>query len=419
MQRREFFKLAGLAGFSVIPAAGASFGQPATRKYNGRFFVLVNAGGGWDPTLLCDPKGRANEMDNDPINMYLTDEILSAGNIRYAPVGGNQAFFDKYYQQLLVLNGVDMKTNGHDSGNRHCWSGSLNEGFPSFGAFIAANEGQTLPMSYLSFGGYDETAGVVARTRSGNVNALQRLAYPDRMNLEDETSTFHSGKAAELILSTRSAREETLLTTQRLPRVRNSMSLLFAGRSGSNELRLLQEYLPENLSQSNLERQAQLALAAYRAGICVAVNINTGGFDTHGNHDAQHVPRLQTLLEGIDFLWEEAQRQNVADKLVVVMGSDFGRTPGYNDGQGKDHWSIGSYMLMGDGIVGNRVIGATTAGQEPRTIHPGSLSLDDDGIRIDPSHVHAALRELAGVHGSDLATEWPVSPEEKLTGLLG
>lgn len=419
MQRRDFFKLAGLAGFSVIPFASADGTNPSLREYTGRFFVLVNAAGGWDPTLLCDPKGRVTENDPDPVNMYFVDEILTAGNIRYAPVGANQAFFDKYYQQLLVLNGVDMQTNGHDSGARNCWSGSLNEGFPSFGAFVAANAGQTLPMSYLSFGGYDETAGVVARTRSGNVNALQRLAYPERINTNDENSTFHSAKALELIEATRKEREQSQLAAQRLPKLRNAMSLLFAGRTGANELKMLQEYLPDQLSNVNLERQAQLALAAYRAGISVAVNINTGGFDTHGNHDAQHIPRLQTLLEGVDFLWEEAARQGVADKMVVVVGSDFGRTPGYNDGQGKDHWSIGSYLLMGSGITGNRVIGATDDRQAPRNIDPGSLAVSDGGTRLHPEHVHAALRQLAGFDGSDLATAWPMAPETKINGLLG
>ncbi|TPV93807.1 MAG: DUF1501 domain-containing protein [Myxococcales bacterium FL481] len=420
MERRDFLKLAGLAGFSVVPFASADDDrrQPS-RSYAGPFFVMVNAAGGWDPTLLCDPKGRLTETDPDPINEYFVDEILTAGNIRYAPVGGNQAFFDKHFQRLLVLNGVDMQTNGHDSGARNCWSGSLNEGFPSFGAFVAAHHGPTLPMSYLSFGGYDETAGIVARTRSGNVNALQRLAYPERINTNDEESTFHSPRALQLIEQTRRSREQAQLAGQRLPRLQGAMNLLFAGRTGANELKLLQEYLPDQLSNVNLERQAQLAVAAYRAGISVSANISMGGFDTHGNHDAQHIPRLQTLLEGVDFLWEEAGRQGVADRLVIAVGSDFGRTPGYNDGQGKDHWSIGSYMLMGSGVVGNRVIGATDDRQGLRTIDPGSLAVVDGGARIMPEHVHAALRQLAAIDQTELAAAWPVAPETPLPGLLG
>ena len=54
-----------------------------------------------------------------------------------------------------------------------------------------------------------------------------------------------------------------------------------------------------------------------------------------------------------------AEELKIRDKLVVVVQSEMGRTPNYNKGNGKDHWSIGSIMFMGPGIRGNRVIGAT------------------------------------------------------------
>ncbi len=50
----------------------------------------------------------------------------------------NTDFFTKYASRLLVLNGVDMATNNHDAGARATWSGRLPEGFPSFGALVAA-----------------------------------------------------------------------------------------------------------------------------------------------------------------------------------------------------------------------------------------------------------------------------------------
>jgi hypothetical protein len=273
MNRREFFKLASLAGLAVIPSSsiadpGISGKPPLPAAYEGAFWIFVNAGGGWDPTLLCDPKGRVNEEQVDPVNMYFVDEILSAGAINYAPIGYNDVFFQKYYQDLLIINGIDMQTNGHDSGSRNTWSGKLNEGFPSLAALIAANFGPELPMSYLSFGGYDATAGLVARTRAGNVNAL-------------------------------------------------------------------------------------------------------------------------------------------------------GRTPHYNDTNGKDHWSVTSMMLMGQGIAGNRVIGGTTDDFQPRAVNPGSLAIDDGGVRIEPQHIHYELRKLAGVTDNEFATLFPLVPADEMSGLLG
>ena len=424
MNRRDFFKLAGLAGLTLIPGASATAEggiiPPTPRAYEGTFWIFVNASGGWDPTMLCDPKGRANEEEQDPVNTYLTSDILTAGNINYAPLGYNDTFFQKYYQDLLVINGLDMQTNGHDSGSRHTWSGRLVEGFPSIAALIAANAGPELPMSYLSFGGYDLTAGLVARTRSGNTNALGRIAYPDRVDPQDANNRFHSTRAAELIQEARDGRRATQELTASLPREQVAMNQMFTATEGANELKLLQQYLPAELATDNvLRRQAQVALAAYRAGISISVNLNMGSFDTHGDHDNLQGMRLTTLLEGIDAIWQEAEAQQVAENVVVVVGSDFGRTPSYNANNGKDHWSVSSMMLMGKGISGNRVIGATTARHQPLLIDPQSLGVSESGIRVQPQHVHHELRKLAGIADGEFAQMFPLTPDQPLDGLLG
>ena len=155
-----------------------------------------------------------------------------------------------------------------------------------------------------------------------------------------------------------------------------------------------------------------LALASYKAGITVSATLSAGGFDTHGNHDANHIPALGRIWDGVDFLMEEAQRLDIADKVVVVIGSDFGRTPGYNGTNGKDHWSITSMMLMGAGIRGNRVIGSTTERHHPNTIDPTTLGVVEDGIRITPGQVHLQLRKLAEVHGTELDTAYPLREDD-------
>ncbi|MCH9686913.1 MAG: twin-arginine translocation signal domain-containing protein, partial [Deltaproteobacteria bacterium] len=205
MDRRNFLKLASAAGLSVVsPVVYGERGlkQPPKNSgapYEGILWLFVNAAGGWDPTSLCDPKGAAFMDEPDRMNNYLTDEIMTEGNISYAPVAGNQAFFEAQGHRTMVVNGIDMLTNGHDAGNRHTWSGRLAEGHPSMAATLAASFGVEQPLAYLTFGGYSETAGQVARTRSGNINVLQRLAYPSRMNPDDETTSFHNERAQELI----------------------------------------------------------------------------------------------------------------------------------------------------------------------------------------------------------------------------
>ena len=86
--------------------------------YTGTYWIFMHANGGWDPTHLCDPKGRENANENDPMGRFLKGDIRTAGNINYAPLGDDgtalDAFFQEHYQRLLVINGMDTGTNGHD-----------------------------------------------------------------------------------------------------------------------------------------------------------------------------------------------------------------------------------------------------------------------------------------------------------------
>jgi len=426
MDRRNFLKIASTVGLSVV--SPVVYGERGLKEpprnsyapYAGTLFLFVSADGGWDPTSFCDPKGAAYAEDPARMNNYLTEEILTAGNINYAPVGGNQAFFEKYYQDLLVINGMDMLTNGHDQGQRHTFSGRLAEGYPAHAAFLAAAFGVEQPLAFLSFGAYSETAGLVARTRSGNINVLQRLAYPSRMDPDLEETSFHSPAAQEIIARAQKDREVALLENQGLPRIRQAMSTLFTSRSGSNELKRLTEYLPETFSDNPIGSQGQLAIAAFRAGVCVSANLSIGGFDTHGMHDQNHIPQLQTLFEGVDVIMQEAEAQGVADRVFIAMGSDFGRSPGYNDGNGKDHWPVTSMMFMGKGVTGNRVVGGSTYRHEPLGLNFSTLETDESPTakHIEPGHVCQAIRQLAGLGESELAAAFPIE-NEVISGLFG
>lgn len=416
MDRRDFLKLAGMAGLGVAVGLPSSRRADAADPYTGPLFCFVNAGGGWDPTLLCDPKGAASDDDPDAINRtFLTSQIEQAGNISYAPIDGIREFFQTHYQDVLVVNGIDCQTNSHDTGTRNTWAGTLTDNRPAFAALFAAAVAPNAPMAFITNGGYDQTAGLIAATRTGNLDAIRRAAYPNMVNVNDPDNTpfYHSEETSARITAARNARNESLLARQRLPRIQNALSTLYAARTGSNELKKLTEILDGiEFEQANLRRQAQFIMAAYQAGICVAANLSIGGFDTHGNHDNSHIPQLQELMDGVGFLKDLAASQ-IAGNIVIVVGSDFGRTPMYNDGNGKDHWSISSMLFMGKGITGNRVIGATDEGQNALTVNEAG-ALDESGFRIHNGHIHKELRRLAGIEDNAVMAAAPISEEETL-----
>lgn len=418
--RREFLYRAGLAGLCVMGPRATAFAQaePTPAAYTGPFWVFINANGGWDPTDLCDPKGRPNSTTTDAVNTYLTSDIRTAGAITYAPHVGLDTFFNKYASRLLVIRGIDLSTNGHGEGLRHTWSGKLPDGNASLAALIAATYAPQLPTSFLTAGGYDVTGGKVGATRIGNPDLLTNIAYPNRMRNQrmqgaNEPPSFHAEHARARIEAVRSKRLQRLIAGQRLANVRRSMSQLYTAGFDQDTLRRVAEFLPDPLADDRFQSQAQIAIAAYKAGATISMSAGFGGFDTHGNHDQQHIPQLVDMMANVDFLMTEAERQGVGDRVVMVVSSEMGRTPRYNAGNGKDHWSITSLMMMGPGITGGRVIGATTADVEAMAVIPETLvpvsAKDERGVVITPAHIHQELRTLAGVSDA-FQREYPIYP---------
>lgn len=414
MNRRGFLKWVSATGMTLVLPRVSGAADTDSLWDTPRFWVTVHAGGGWDPTALCDPKGRKNENIENPINLYFTDEIVSVGAFQLAPIAGHKEFFEKYLQQLVVLNGVDCATNSHDAGTRNTWSGKLTEGYPAFSALYAATAAPSYPMALITNGGYDVTAGLVAATRVGNPDALAKLAYPNRSDVNDPAAWFQHPEVFDQMKAAREARLSRSLEQQGLPKVFHGHSMLALAREGDAPLESLMANLPLELDTSNnpLKRQAQVAVAAFKAGLSVAANLTMGGFDTHGNHDESHYPKLQALLAGVDFLWATAEASGIADRMGVIIGSDFGRTPWYNGGKGKDHWSITSMIVMGAHVRGNRVIGGTDDEFKPLRIDPKTLQLSDKGIRITPEHIHKALRIREFLDPSPLGAQYPLNVEE-------
>ncbi len=446
MNRRRFLKIAGLTGLAVMAPVGLRPGSAAPGKYEGPFWITLDAGGGWDPTLLCDPKGGVADDKSSVNQSYTKGEIGSAGAFKYAPMGYTAAgvevmtakkFFDKHHGRLMALNGVDTTTNNHDAGSRTIWSGQLAEGYPSLAAMIAADAATKigLPMAYLSSGGYDATAGLISLTRIANIDALQRIAYPNVMDPNSADSpSYHSQPTASRIAKAQSERLAAMQKKQTLPALAGGMGSLFLARESNDGLVALGEALKGKEIVSiddfpdlaaipggeryrvddlrRLMRQAEIATIAFKAGVAVSANLSINDFDTHNDNDNRQSRQLGQLLRGLDYLFAQLDALGLADKTYVLVGSDFGRTPSYNNENGKDHWNITSMLLSGPKIPKDKVIGSTDDGFVPKAINAGTLKEDAGGLRIESKHIHRALRKVAGLAGGELDKQFPLPGED-------
>jgi len=308
-----------------------------------RFWITVNASGGWDPTLLIDPKGDRPRADGrGPVNNYSEDAITMAGNIPFAggypegvePPNGDSPghlanFFARHHNHLLVINGIDTQTNNHDAGSRFVWSGKIETGYPSFTALVAADAAPSELLAFISNDGYDFTASLVAPVRVGSDDVFRQLAFPNAGrpgSPPDKRLPYFIDELYSEIEVARRARLQRLQNRESLPLRQRRLQELYTARSGDNNLHRLVEALPDEPSRA-LMGQAEIAVAAFATGVAVSANLSMGGFDTHGNHDQNHYRRMTELLVGIDHLWEQIEQHGLQDKITVVVGSDFGRTP--------------------------------------------------------------------------------------------
>jgi len=412
MDRRDFFKLAGLTGLCV---AAPGIRSARAEGIQGPFFVQVQALGGWEPTMLCDPKGALNKT-------YSDGDILTAGNIPYAPVGAQwNAFFQTNAHRMVVINGVDVQSNNHEAGLRYSTSGRLGVGNPNIGAMVAGHHARHLPMSYLSFGGYEETQGLIAQTRDVDKERLTAIIHPGRIQPNNPASEhYHAPKARTFIEKAREERLNRLHQHMRLPKLDHSVNSLLSSNVSAENLAKLSSLLP-TLDAANEKGRVQLAVAAYLAGIGSSANFVTTpalGFDTHANHDVLHGAAMGKLLDLVNFIWQTVDEAGIADQTVMLITSDFGRTPMYNANNGKDHWPITSMIVVSEvpQFQGNVVHGLTDEGHNAIPLDPVTLmpSEAEDAVIIRPDHVHRSLRDLVGITGTEMDQRFALEPKDDL-----
>lgn len=425
--RRDFLKLLGLAGLRLaLPVSPTVTRADEKREvgYEGPYYVVFNASGGWDTTYLMDPKGV-----NDINRLYKEGDILTSGEHKFAPLkkhaqGGmcNEDFYAEFGGELLTLNGLDYSVNNHSPGQRYMATGKLDSlAYPTFAAIVAACRGATCPLAYLTFGNYSATGSLVAMSRVPYLPSLQKIANADAVE-GNERSPFHDSFVLDRIEQTLAARHEAGAAGPRLPRAERGENMLYAAQVNSKALQRVTQYIPKTSPKERLSQQAEIALASFKAGVCVSANLDIGQFDSHANNDPDQMKLIPEFLAGVAYLLRRAEELQIRDQMVIILQSEMGRTPNYNAGNGKDHWSIGSAMFLGRGIQGNRVLGATDGKQFAVPLNPKSLKTDpEQGLRVRPEHIHESLRELAGIADHPLCRKFPlgVAEKEKLRGFWG
>ncbi len=85
-----------------------------------------------------------------------------------------------------------------------------------------------------------------------------------------------------------------------------------------------------------------------------------GAWDAHGGLKGNHERNSKAVDQPIGALLVDLERRGLLDETLVVFGTEFGRTPGSQGSDGRDHHIFGfSIWMAGGGIRGGVVHGAT------------------------------------------------------------
>ena len=82
-----------------------------------------------------------------------------------------------------------------------------------------------------------------------------------------------------------------------------------------------------------------------------------GGYDTHADQVNRHSELMSELSFALHNFYNDLENQGLADKVIVMTTSEFGRRPYQNGGNGTDHGSAAPMFVLGNtvnaGIIGN------------------------------------------------------------------
>ena len=89
-------------------------------------------------------------------------------------------------------------------------------------------------------------------------------------------------------------------------------------------------------------------------------NGGAGGWDAHKKLKVNHARVCQQVDQPIAALLKDLKQRGLLDETLVVWATEFGRTPGSQNGDGRDHHPFGfSVWMAGGGIKGGIAHGAT------------------------------------------------------------
>jgi uncharacterized protein (DUF1501 family) len=119
--------------------------------------------------------------------------------------------------------------------------------------------------------------------------------------------------------------------------------------------------LADRYGRHDFGRHLLLARRLLEEGVAF-VKVTHTNYDTHHENFDFHIEQLGEFDRPFAALLDDLAERSMLESTLVIVMSEFGRTPRINDRYGRDHWSKAwSVALAGCGLKPGSVIGKTNA----------------------------------------------------------
>jgi hypothetical protein len=375
LSRRRFMNYASksLLGVSIIPSmlplagyAAEKKGTPVVtppaapgRKPTARNIIYLYMSGGMTHLDTFDPKPSAGEAVTGPVKAITTvaDGVQVS---EYFPLMAKQ--MDK----ICLLRGLTTTQGAHEQGNYFMHSSYTMRGtiqHPGIGAWLLRMEGKTnrtLPGSVCIGGGaVGGGAGFmeskyaplyVGSPNEGVPNSKARVGtnqFNDRLMLANKfDQAFHSKYDVKQVRAYTDMYDDAV----RLMRSEDLKAF---------NLNMEDQAIREEYGQNGFGQGCLLARRLIENDVR-HVEVTLGGWDTHSNNFTAVQNMSASLDQGVAALLTDLDRRGMLEETLVVLTTEFGRTPYVNENDGRDHYPKAFCGFMaGGGVKGGFAYGKT------------------------------------------------------------
>ena len=348
--------LSGLSGIARAAGAGASsLRQDATAKR----VIYLYMSGGMSHLDTFDPKPKGEWMGPTKQIRTKVDDLVVSDNL---PLMARQA------DKLAVVNSLTSTQGAHKQGNYFMHTSyeirsSIRH--PAMGAWMQKFNGKTNPeipanvmigndSSHPGAGFFESSLSpIMIRNPEGGLQNIRMHA-----SLNEDRFDFHRDLAMQLDAPFVEKYDQKNVRAY-TDMYEDAVKLMRSKDLAAFDLSQEPDGLKERYGRSPFGQGCLLARRLVENGVNF-VEVTLGGWDTHNSNFVNVPDKAEALDLALSTLLVDLERRGMLDDTLVVLATEFGRTPEINANEGRDHHPQAFTGLMaGGGIKGGQVYGKT------------------------------------------------------------